>query len=255
MAQKRQPQRPDSMLFSRHGYQPEADIPEPLHITKRPDSRWSQVSSDSTDSVSSAGSIAGTLAGDQPLTVPKRRGNNHKKTIPSRPGSLPTPRGSPSCSVSDEVDAYAPVPQPSAGGLYMGREHVAGKRGGVGEMGSTGQASVSSTTTRNQPWLLRSALRNSRSMYHISAKATRPRESISDSLCSPSIPRSPVVGVCPTVELQQVSPLVLVPWITVTPDTQAADVNTGTLWAAVQVSTRLHRANEQDDTGRDGDNG
>ncbi|KAK0715753.1 hypothetical protein B0H67DRAFT_249714 [Lasiosphaeris hirsuta] len=119
----------------RHGTsRPEMDIPKPLHIIKRPSSRWSQKTSterrcsfEGAESDASVGSIPEPPGGDKPLTVAKRRGANNT-------GSqlTPRPRRSTSCTdprqVEDQAGPTRPPPLSNKASLLFLRR----KEGGHG---------------------------------------------------------------------------------------------------------------------------
>lgn len=232
---------------------PEMDVPKPLHIIKRPSSQWGQKtyperrgSFESAESDASVGSIPEPPGGDKPLTVAKRRGGARNA------GSqlTPRPRRSTSCTDPRQAEDQAgPPPRPpplsnkasllflrrkeGADGVVLDRDGLGGQRG----VPALGLSSPPGTQGRRQGG---SWLRSSRSMHHL---ATAPRE-LDGRMRSPyTAVESDTLSDSGPEDTCHPDPFILVPRIVVTPESKVLEDGVATLWAAVQLSTRICRAN------------
>ncbi|KAK0643606.1 hypothetical protein B0T16DRAFT_392104 [Cercophora newfieldiana] len=246
-------------LRSRHG-RTQTDVPQPLQIVKRPDSRWSEkssssrrYSSESTDSDTSVRSAPEPPGGDEPLTVPKRRGNNAAAATPrSIPAAITRPRRSTSITdpletedgtvvPSDKDDVPPPTP-PTA---------TQRKLAGVPAQASTSRrAPGPDRSAANHSGYARldySRLRNSKSMLHMTASPYQSYTSITEEPIAPSDSYSS----CDSFQGHSApaSPRILVPQIVVTPETKVLD--DGVRWAnSAQQQTNdyhEHRGSPQSD--------
>ncbi|KAK1759438.1 hypothetical protein QBC47DRAFT_398245 [Echria macrotheca] len=221
------------------------DVPEPLQIIKRPDSRRSQrtlcrrTSTDSSYSDSSSARSLGSLGDPTPLTVPKRRGNN---STPCGRGPIPRPRRSTSYTAPDAVRDRTHVPQLSnkASLLFLGQRQAGRqvKHGNTGRPVPSPAPSASRRRFNPSP----TRLPNSQSMHHLPATPS--------SLDGP--PNSPftLTNLGPTasaLDTRQPRPIVLVPQIAITPESRVLDGSrSNTLWVAIQLSTQLCPASRRD---------
>jgi len=230
---------PDSFLCNRSLG---ADIPRPLHIIKRSESRLSQKSvtrrrsTETLSSDASAGSLPEPPGGDRPLTIPKKRGNNNPgAAAPGRQalGLATRPRRSTSTTDPREVEhgIFLPAQRPQLD--FEPGTHGAG-RGGKEQRG---QSSI-----QRDFQLSDYRLRHSKSMLHVTAA---PYHNLYPSISES--PRPPPDSFSSTFETKRYdtppSRFVLVPRIVVTPETKVLGDGVQALWAAVQLSTRIYPAN------------
>ncbi|KAK4176706.1 hypothetical protein QBC36DRAFT_300905 [Triangularia setosa] len=249
-------------------------------------SQRSSTQSNATDA--SFKSVPKPPSDDVPLTIPKRRVNpsaqstnspahngSHQFNSALRPngGSFPpghddifylhqtdiapvipprsSQRRSNSCNVGRHARARSPQSprpfNPAGGGNFQRRGQVLD--------GSTDQDSHHGwrDTTPIMPTASNiHRLRNARSLFHL-ARAANGMDSIVEPPRSP-IPLEPDSPSSSPDEPPPTSPLVLVPKIVVTPEHKALDEGAVSLWAAVQLSTQISRANAPVQQGR-GDEG
>jgi len=180
-----------------------------------------------------------------PLTVPKRRG----VASTSRPITAPIsrPRRSTSCTdpreAEDGIVPHQPSGQVNVPPPVKHRQLV-----GVIAQGGTGRRRTKGTdrSAANQAYtrLDYSRLRNSKSMLHMTASPYHSYNNISE---EPSdVPLSPSDSYSTRDSPQShpvPSPCVLVPRITVTPETKVLDDGVNDLWVAVQLSAQVCWAN------------
>lgn len=228
----------------RHESRPEIKVPSPLHIIKRPESRWSQMTSSSRDSIGSAnsdvsvGSMPEPPGGDRPLTVTKRRGNNNTSSFTTRPTR------SASCTDPRQVESAEVVPQLSnkASLFFLGRRQMVDGVASHNDVrmcvNSTPAIAAQNRPLHNSPWL-----QNSRDRTHMTTTSRDSRNGIPISHLKAGEPEGIgnfAVDSCP------LNPFVLVPRIVVTPDCKFLDEGVTALWAAVQVSTQIFPASSPD---------
>ncbi|KAK4662762.1 hypothetical protein QC763_603460 [Podospora pseudopauciseta] len=256
-------------------------VPEPLHIRKQSSeysgsgtyghSRRSSTQSDATDA--SFETLPELPEADVPLTIAKRRGNpSAQSTNPPTPDgscqfrsvlrpndvgniapTIPpksTQRRSTSCNAGRHPRARSP---PLTRAFYLVSSRSFRRRGQVldGSADQDQEHGWRDTTPVVPTASDGHRLRNTRSLFQLARTADGMNGM--DSIVEP--PRSPMppepdsarnspdeVGAAP-------DPLVLVPRIVVTPEHKALDEGAVSLWAAVQLSTQISRANVPDQLG------
>jgi len=232
---------PDSFLCNRSLG---ADIPRPLHIIKRSKSRLSQKpvtrrrSTETLSSDTSVGSLPEPPGGDRPLTIPKKRGNNNASAAASGRQALglaTRPRRSTSKTDPREVEHGTIPPLPTQ------RPQVAFEPGTQGA-GRSGKEQRGQSSIQRDFQLSDYRLRHSKSMLHVTAS---PYHNLYPSISeSPQPPPDSFSSACETKRYDTLpSRFVLVPRIVVTPETKVLSDGVETLWAVVQLSTRIYPAN------------
>jgi hypothetical protein len=241
--------------FSSFDARTPTDVPPPLQIIKRPDSRWSQklrssrrYSSESASSDTSVGSAPEPPGGDFPLSVPKRRGNNSAVTTPRPiPAAITRPRRLTSITDPQETEGGPVVQlQQQLQQRRLSDEHdvppSAPRRRPVDVVP---HASINRraqpgpdpyVNTQGYARFEYSRLRNSKSMLHLTAPPYQPYTSISEEPIAPSDSYSS----CDSSRGRSVScsPRILVPRVVVTPGVKVLDDGVNDLWAAVQLSAQ-----------------
>jgi hypothetical protein len=223
----------------------QTDVPSPLHIIKRPDSRWNQklhssrrYSSESVCSDASVRSAPEPFGGDVPLSVPKRRGNK---------SAVSTPRPIPAAITSRRRSTSIPDPLGTEDGTAVQQRQQRQSNGQDGSL-SVPRRSQGSINRRVQlvpeqdanaqgyARLDYSRLRNSKSMLHLTASPCQSYSSISEEPIAPSDSCSS----CDSLQERSVpGPRILVPRVVVTPETKVLDDGVNDLWAAVQLSAQV----------------
>jgi hypothetical protein len=242
------------------------DVPRPLHIIKRPDSRWSEKTSSSrrqsvtsTDSDTSIKSTPEPPWGDRPLTVTKRRGNYNTPSAPRPPASRP--RRSASQADPHETENTPPAHRsPNKGSLlFLGsKQYEDGLEGSEtvrrGRLSPVPSVASSPAAVRRRPQIYRQELRGCKSMLQVGRPTRRSFDSISESPPMESESESELLSDLVPTRFQQ-EPSVLVPRIVVTPEAKIIGDGATTVWAAVQVLTQVCPSRGSDCRGYQGDPG
>ncbi|KAK4193692.1 hypothetical protein QBC35DRAFT_421860 [Podospora australis] len=240
------------------------ELPKPLRIDKRSNEfeyikpthtlRSRSPSSTESDDTNDASfnRIPESSWSDIPLTIPKRRADRNTDPIyeENRAGIAPaippkSQQRSTSCTSPRRRRGRSPlgihIPQSFHDGGFQGFEQA-----------FDGNADPEILWGRTSPALFPtpaevSRLRNARSMFQMA----RHMKDMDDIVAPPRSPVPDSPGSSSSPEPPASDPFVLVPRIVVTPEHKALDQGAVTLWAAVQISTQISRANAPDQAHHD----
>ncbi|KAK4463692.1 hypothetical protein QBC42DRAFT_222120 [Cladorrhinum samala] len=259
------------------------EVPRPLHINKQPAgsdkreyrsttaprSRCSSSESNITDA--SLNSIPESPGGENPLKVPKRRGdrsiqmkngdgahNSSQEQLTDANGEMALPDAFFFFFFFFHLQDRPPIPPaiPPKSNHRPRRSNSCNNPYGPFSRGLAARrpvldGSADHPDTRkgtNSPDASR--LRTAKSMFHMARRANDMEIDTDDIVTPPRspLPPDPDPG-SPSGELDDAAPLepsVLVPHIVVTPENKALDEGAVTLWATIQISTQISRASAPD---------